>query len=225
MSKIICVFVLVLLAAVTSTGAGEIPEATLILEAAVGVPGSIPAAAPPRFVLMRDRQVFLGGSAAIYVGQLTKDEAKTIERRVDDLRDSGLLAPKVSFGSDAAKRYRLRLLKGGARDVVMDGDPASAPPALQPLASFVSELLRFDHPSLRPFVPGEYAVVAREGVLVGGCRQWLLPVPFASALAGPQRISADEVERWPTGANPASVCHDGQRYVVTLRPLLPGEQP
>ena len=59
--------------------AGEIPDATLILEAAVGLPGSIPAAAPPRFVLRRDRQVFIGGSEAIFVGQLHKDEVKDIE--------------------------------------------------------------------------------------------------------------------------------------------------
>ena len=30
---------------------------------------------------------------------------------------------------------------------------------------------------------------------------------------------------WPTGALPACVCADDRRYAVTLRPLLPGEQP
>ena len=213
------------LAAGSPSGGGEIPEAALILEASVGLPGSIPAAAPPRFVLKRDDQVFVGGSAAVWVGQLDKDEVKAIERRVKDLRKSGLLTPAVSFGDDTSKSYRLRLLKDDARDVVITGDPATAPPALQPLASFVSDLLRFDHPSLRPVAPSGYAVSAREGVLVGGCRQWFLPLPFESVLAGSQRLAPDEAERWPAGADPASVCHEGRRYVVTLRPLLPGEQP
>jgi hypothetical protein len=219
------VLALAALAAASPSGAGEIPEATLILEAAVVVPGSIPSAAPPRFVLKRDGQVFVGGSAPVYAGRLEKDEVKAIERRVKQLRKSDLLSPTVSFGDDTSKRYRLRLLKDGARDVVITGDPASAPPALQPLAALVLDLLRFDHPSLRPLAPVDYAVSAREGILVGGCREWLLPLSFENVLAGPQRLPADEAERWPAGADPASVCHEGRRYVVTLRPLLPGEQP
>ena len=59
--------------------------------------------------LRRDRQVFIGGSEAIFVGQLHKDEVKEIENRVKRLRKSGLLNPSVSFGDDASKRYRLRL--------------------------------------------------------------------------------------------------------------------
>ena len=213
------------LAVAPQADAGEIPGATLILEAAVGLPGSIPAAAPPRFVLLRDRQVFVGGSKAIYAGQLSKDEVKGIEKRVKRLRKAGLLNPTVSFGDDATKRYRLRLLKDGARDVVISGDPKAAPPEQQPLASLVSELLRFDHPSLRPWAPTTYALSAREGVLVGGCREWLLPVPFEDVLAAPRPLAADDADRWPAGADPASVCYRGEHYVVTLRPLLPGEQP
>ena len=66
---------------------------------------------------------------------------------------------------------------------------------------------------------------AREGVLVGGCREWFLPLSFDDVLAAPQRLAADERGRWPAGADPASVCQGGRSYVVTLRPLLPGEQP
>ncbi len=219
------VFVLAVLVAASPAAAGAIPDATLVLEAAVGLPGSIPAAAPPRFVLRRDRQVFVGGSEAIYVGQLHKDEVKAIERRVKALRKAGLLTPSVSFGDDASKRYRLRLLEDGPRDVVISGDPVSAPPALQPLASFVSDLLRFDHLTLRPWTPDAFALSAREGVLVGGCREWRLPIPFEDVLASPQRLGADEADRWPAGADPASVCYEGRSYVVTLRPLLPGEAP
>jgi hypothetical protein len=205
--------------------AGEIPQAVVILEAAVGLPGSIPEAAPPRFVLLRDRRVFVGGSEPVYVGELSEDEEDRIKDRIDDLRDSGVLAPSVAFGDDVSKRYRLRLLENDPRDVVITGDPADAPPALRGLAAFVSELLRFDNRSLRPWSPAFYALSARPGILVGGCREWLLPVPLEAALEAPQRIEAEDVERWPTGSNPASVCARGQRYVVTLRPLLPGEAP
>jgi hypothetical protein len=217
--------VLAAVLAVPPTPAGEIPQAILILEAAVGLPGSIPDAAPARFVLLRDRRVFVGGSEPIYAGELSEDEKDRLEDRVDALRDSGVLGPSVKFSDDTRKRYRLRLLEDDPRDVVITGDPAHAPAVLRPLATFVSELLRFDHRSLRPWSPAEYALSAREGILVGGCREWLLPVSLDAALAAPQRIAADEVERWPTGSNPASVCADGQRYVVTLHPLLPGEQP
>ena len=208
-----------------SASTGEIAEATLILEASVGVPGTLPAAAPPRFVLRKDRSVFVGGSEQIYAGLLDNDEVKLIERRVKAVRKAGNLGPSLSFGDDATKRYRLRLLKDRPRDVVITGDPADAPPELQGLALLISDLLTFDHPSLRPFTPSEYAVSAREGVLVGGCREWLLPLSFEDVLAGPQRLAADERGRWPAGADPASVCSEGRHYVVTLRPLLPGEQP
>jgi len=213
------------LATGTLAEAGEIPDATLVLEAAIALPGTIPEAAPPRFVLRRDRTVFIGGSEAIYAGQLSKDEAKRIENRVKRLRKAGLLNPTVSFGEDATKRYRLRVLKDGARDVVISGDPRTAPPELQSLASLVTDLLSFDHPSLRPWAPSTYALSAREGVLLGGCREWFLPVPLEDVLAAPRSLAADDADRWPSGANPASVCYQGEHYVVTLRPLLPGEQP
>jgi hypothetical protein len=205
--------------------AGEIPEASLVLEATIGLPGRVSAAAPPRFVLMRDRRVFVGGTDGVFAGLLDKDEAKWIEERVKDLRKRGLLSPSVSFGGDATKRLRLRLLEDSPTEVVATGDPAAAPPALQPLAGFLSDLLRFHHPSLRPFAPEAYALSAREGSLAGGCRSWQFSVPLEDARAGPRLVSAAEAERWPTGANPASVCAEGRRFVVTLRPLLPGEAP
>lgn len=225
MSRGLLLLALIALGVGPAANAGEIPEATLILEAAIDLPGSIPAAAPPRFVLRRDGQVFIGGSKAIYAGQLSKDETKQLENRVDKLRKAGLLNPTVSFGADATKRYRLRLLHDGARDVVISGDPAKAPPELNSLALLVTDLLDFDHPSLRPWAPTTYALSAREGVLSGGCREWLLPVPFEDVLAAPRLLDADDADRWPSGANPASVCYRGEQYVVTLRPLLPGEQP
>lgn len=225
MTRALTLLALVAALAVPSAHGGEIAEAIVVFEAADGLPDSVPSAAPPRFVLRRDHQVFVGGSEKIYSGLLEKSEAKAIEGRVKTLAKSGLLDAPVSFGGDTDKRYRLRLPREGDRDVMITGDPASAPPALQGIAALVTDLLRFDHPNLRPWAPAEYAASAREGELVGGCRAWLLAYSFEQVLAGPQRIPASDVERWPAGSDPASVCEDGRRYVVTFRPLLPGEQP
>ena len=210
-----------LLAAPSAPGA-EIPDAVIVLEASDGLPDAVPSAAPPRFVLRRDRQVFIGGSEKIHSGLIDKDEAKALERRVETLAKSGVLDGPIAFGGDANRRFRLRLPREDNRDVAMTGDPAAAPPALQGLAAFVDDLLHFDHPHLRPWAPAELAVSAREGERLGGCRAWLLELPFDRVLAGPQRVPAEDVERWPAGSDPAVVCHDGRRYVVTFRPLLPG---
>lgn len=225
MSRAAALLALAAVLAVPSARAGEIPEATLVFEAEDGLPDAVPSGAPPRFVLRRDGRVFVGGSHRIYAALLEKDEVKAIERRYKALAKSGVLDGPVSFGGDASKRFRLRLPREDDRDVVITGDPAAAPPELQPLAALVTDLLRFDHRNLRPWEPAEYAVSARRGTLVGGCRQWLLPLSFEHVLEAPRRIAAAEVERWPTGSDPASVCVDDQRYVVTLRPLLPGEEP
>jgi hypothetical protein len=60
---------------------------------------------------------------------------------------------------------------------------------------------------------------------VGGCRPWRQTVPLAEVLAGPRTVDARSAYDWPTGALPAAVCDGDRRYVVTLRPLLPGERP
>jgi hypothetical protein len=146
-------------------------------------------------------------------------------KRADAVRKMRGLSSPVSLGGDASRTARLRLLEGKPLDLVVKGDPAQAPPALAPLASLLTDLLRYDHPSLRPYAPASYAMRAREGRLVGGCRTWGFTFPIAEALGAPRTVSADEAEGWPTGARPASVCAGGRRYVVTLRPLLPGERP
>jgi len=201
-----------------------IVDAALILEATLDLPGRVGPAAPPRFVLLRGGAVFVGGSEHIFTAALSKDEYKAIERRLKDLRKAGLLAP-ASFGGDERRRFHLRVLDGDRADVVLTGDPEAAPPTLLPLAEFVEDLLRFDHRDLHRYVPEGWALGATPGALEGGCRPWTFPVQLENVLRAPLRVDATDVERWPTGASPASVCSGGQRYVVTLRPLLPGEQP
>jgi hypothetical protein len=205
--------------------AGEVPGASVVLEADPGTPGSDPSGAPPRFVSMKDGQVFVGGTERLEAGRLDKVEASALEKRVDAVRKLRGLSSPVSFGGDPSRTARLRLVDGKPLDLVVNGDPAQAPPALAPLASLVADLLRYHHPSLRPYAPTSYAMTVREGRMVGGCRAWGFPFPITEALAGPRTVTADEAKGWPTGARPASVCVDGRRYVVTLRPLLPGERP
>ena len=206
-------------------GASEIPGAMIVLEAAPGTPGRDPSAAPPRFVLLKDGQVFVGGTERLEGGRLEKGEASALQKSADAVRKlPGIFRSPVALGGDAARTMRL-WLRDGPVEVVATGDPAQAPPALAPLASLLSDLLRFDHPSLRPYAPAAYAMTVREARLVGGCRAWGFAFPIAQAQAGPRAVAAAEVTGWPTGAVPASVCADDRRYAVTLRPLLPGEQP
>jgi hypothetical protein len=211
--------------AAASALAGEIPGAVLVLEAAPGTPGADAAAAPPRFVLLEDGQVFVGGDARVEAGRLEKREAQALLKRAEALRRLPGVGPEVALGGRDDVAFRLRLLDGRPLEVRATGDPALAPAPLAPLAALVSDLARFHHPSLRPFAPSSYAMVVREARLVGGCREWTFPFPLASAQAAPRTVSASEAEGWPTGALPASVCADDKRYAVTLRPLLPGEQP
>jgi hypothetical protein len=213
------------LSLVCAARSAEVPGAAVVLEADPGSPGSDPAGAPPRFVLMKDGEVFVGGTERLESGRLDKAESSALLKRADAVRKMQGLSSPVSLGGDASRTARLRLLEGKPLDLVVKGDPAQAPPALAPLASLLTDLLRYGHPSLRPYAPASYAMQAREGRLVGGCRAWGFAFPIAEALAAPRTVSGDEAEGWPTGARPASVCAGGRHYVVTLRPLLPGERP
>lgn len=205
--------------------AGEVADGLVTLEATgATVAGQVPSALPMRFVLLSDGAIFVGGTSRLLAGRLTKDEMADLERRVGEVRKLPGLGSTVSFGPGAAG-FRLGLRKGKPVEVLVQGDPASAPPALAPLSSLITRLLRFDHASLRPYEPGSYALGAREGKLVGGCRGWTLPVPLAEALVGPRIVPAAAVAGWPTGATPAVVCSGDKSYVVTLRPLVPGEKP
>ncbi len=212
---------------------GEIPGAVIVLEAAPGTPGSDPTGAPPRFVLLKDGQVFVGGTSRVEAGRLEKNEAQALRKRAEQARKLPGLASPVALGGDATLSLRLRLLEGDPLEVVASGEPGAAPPSLAPLATLLADLLRFDHPSLRPYVPASYAMAVREARLVGGCRRWDFAFPMAEALASTRAVAAAEASGWPTGGIPASVCLDdpgpstsaSRRYVVTLRPLLPGERP
>lgn len=204
--------------------AGEVAGAVVTLEAISSRPGDqVAAALPLRFVLLESGQVFVGGTSELLAGQLGKDEATGLERRVNDVRKLPGLGSTVTFGPGPG--FRLVLGKSKPVDVLVQGDPAAAPAALLPLANLVKDLAGFGHPSLRPRAPAGFALGVREGELVGGCRAWTLPVTLADAVAAPNVVPAESATGWPTGATPAQVCSGDKTYVVTLRPLVPGERP
>jgi hypothetical protein len=203
----------------------DVPSTVVVLQVpGGGLPGQVPEAMPERFVLLEDGSVYVGGTGTIATARLEKGEVRDIEKSLDRIRKIPGLGSVVTFGPGDQKR-RLIVRKGRALDITASGDTASAPPGLRPLASLMDTLARFDTPSLHPYRPASFALSAREGVLPGGCRPWTFPGSLPQALAAPQSVAASAAERWPTGGQPASVCAGDKRYVVTLRPLLPGEKP
>jgi hypothetical protein len=48
---------------------------------------------------------------------------------------------------------------------------------------------------------------------------------LADAATSTQLLPAAAATGWPTGATPAQVCSGDKTYVVTFRPLVPGEKP
>jgi hypothetical protein len=217
--------VLLALVAPALARAGEVPGAVVVLDAAPGTPGSDSSGAPPRFVLLKDGQVFVAGTSLVETGRLEKGEADALVKRAAALRKLPGVTGPVTLGGGPERVFRLRLLEKDPVEIVATGDTAQAPAALAPLAAFLDELVRFQHPSLRPYAPEAYALGVHEARLAGGCRAWEFPLPIAQAVSGRHAIKAADAASWPTGALPASVCADDKRYAVTLRPLLPGEKP
>ena len=203
--------------------AGEVGNAVLTLEVSGAPSDSMAGALPLRFVLLEDGQVFVGGTSQLLAGKLSKEEMAVLERRMNDVRKLPGVGSNVSFGPGPGIRLALRRPK--PLDILVQGEPATAPPGLLPLASLVSDLEHFGHASLRRYEPGGYALGVREGKLAGGCRAWTLPMTLADALASPHLVPAASATGWPTGATPAQVCSGDKTYVVTLRPLVPSEKP
>jgi hypothetical protein len=215
---------LVVAATSPASHAGEVSDAVLTVEAVSALSGdNVAAALPLRFVLLENGQVFVGGTSQLLVGKLSKEETSALERRMSEVRKLPGLSSTVTFGPGPGVRLAFRTSK--PLEVLVQGDPAAAPPGLLPLASLVKDLVRFGHASLRPYEPSGYALGVHEGKIAGGCRSWTLPVALAEAAAAPRFLAAASATGWPTGATPAQVCSGDKTYVVTLRPLVPGEKP
>jgi len=215
---------LALLSPAPAHAAEDGPVIVLEVLSRVG-PEEEPEAAPPRFTLFEDGQVYVGGSRELLAGRLEKAEIKGIESQLDRIRKLPGLGTTVVFGPGPG-RARLRVHKGRPLEIVATGDPAAAPPGLRAVAALVQSLGSFTHPSLRPFRPSAHLARAREGRLAGGCRAWdeRLP-PLAELVSQPRSVASELLSGWPTGAIPASVCAGGKTWVVTFRPSIPGERP
>lgn len=204
-------------------GAFEIPEAVVVLESlTAALPDQFAESAPPRFVLMEDGTVFVGGTSHILTTKLAGRELKDLDRRLSDVRKLPALAGTVTLGPGRG-RYRMLLRKGRPVLMAIEGDPEQATPALVALAALIHDLARFDHPALREYDPTAYAMSAREQRLAGGCRPWPFREPVDAAVFAPKPMSAARIAGWPTGATPASVCVGDRAFAVTFRPLLPTE--
>ena len=233
-ARVPAVAALVLGSLAAAARAAEIPNAVLVLETPPGTPGSAPEGAPPRFVLLKDGQAFAGGTSRIETVRLEKAEAQALRRRADAARKAiGRSERSVVLGAGGPV-VRLRFGEEPPVEVSLGREvsageagspPAPGPPA-DPVSALVAELLAFHHPGLVPYSPASYAMRLREGTLAGGCRRWNFAFPLAAAVGAERVVTAEQAQGWPTGAWPASVCGEGdKRYVLTLRPLLPGEQP
>ena len=104
--------------------AAEIPNASIVLEVPPQAPGSDPkAAAPPRFVLLKDGQVFVGGTGRLAAGKLDKAEQQALRRSVETVRKAAGKSGALVFGNDVgAPAMRLRLPDDRA-EITISGDP------------------------------------------------------------------------------------------------------
>ncbi len=233
----------VILAVTVAATAADVPNATIVLTVPlVAHTGQVAEAAPERFVMLGDGQVFVGGTSEIETCRLEAGELAAFLAEVDAVRkprkkkrkDPGqpwLDGPTVwSFGG-SWERSVLRFAADAGRGLPalrleLVGDPASAPFGLKPLGDLAQRLAEFDVPCLRPYAPASYRMRAMRGTLPGGCRApgGLAPM-LMPALANPVAVPANLAKDWPHGAVAAQVCDTSSRYLVTLTPLLPGEAP
>jgi hypothetical protein len=188
-------------------------------------PGVAPEAMPPRFALMEDGTAYVGGTSAVAVRRLEKREIKDIEKDIDRIRKIPGLATRVDLGPGSDRSYRIVVRQGKPLDLTAVGDTGTASPAFSPIVSLIVRLADVSGREMPPYSPTSYLLSAREETLAGGCRRWTFPAPLAQVLAAPQVVAASAADSWPTGGTLASVCDGGKHYSVSLKPLLPGEQP
>ena len=211
-----------LLAAVVRVSAGDVPEALVALEVIEPpVAWRVAEAAPMRFALLERGRVYVGGSTQLAVGLLESRERKDLEKRVERVAKQKGLGGEVRLGPGET-RHRLHFPERGVL-VMAVGDPAAATGDLRRLGMLIEELRDFDHHSLVPWSPIKYLLSVSRRDVPGGCRLWQLDLDPESLLRQPMVVPSGAVPSWTTGATPTAACHDGRRFAVTLRPLVPGE--
>jgi hypothetical protein len=185
---------------------------------------------PPRFVLLTDGSVFVGGRREVLRGFLDKAEMQAISTRLDlAMKSLGKASPPTLVlgqgpgEGDGSAIFRFSVLLGAPLQVVVMGRiPSAGGPALSPLPDFIRSLAGFRHPSLKPWDPAQFTMMVRERTLPGGCRTPKgLPSP-AQAVDGETTVPETLTRSFPTGPDMTQVCEGPKRYTVVFRPLIPG---
>jgi len=185
---------------------------------------------PPRFVLLTDGSVFVGGRREVLRGFLDKTEMQAISTRLDvAMKSLGKVSPRTLVlgqgpgEGDGSAIFRFSVLLGAPLQVVVMGKvPPAGGPALLPLPDFIRRLAGFRHPSLKPWDPAEFTMTVREATLPGGCRLAKGLPALAQATGGETRVPEALTRSFPTGPDMAQVCEGPRRYTVVFRPLIPG---
>jgi hypothetical protein len=186
---------------------------------------------PPRFALLTDGSVFVGGRREVLRGFLDRTEMQAISTRLDlALRSLGKAgAPKTLVigqnpgEGDGPALFRFSVLLGTPLQIVVMGKiPTSASPALAPMLDFIRRIATFRHASLKPWDPAEFTMIVRERTLSGGCRTAPGLPSLAQALDHETIVPETITRSFPTGSDMAQVCDGLKRYTVVFRPLIPG---
>jgi hypothetical protein len=188
---------------------------------------------PPRFVLLTDGSVFVGGRREVLRGFLDKAEMQAISTRLDTaMKSFGRAGPPKALvigqgqaqgDGDGPAIFRFSVLLGAPLQVVVMGKvPPAGAPALMPLPDFIRRLAAFRHASLKPWDPAEFTMIVRERTLPGGCRTAKGLPSLAQAASGETTVPEALTRSFPTGPDMAQVCEGPKRYTVVFRPIIPG---
>ncbi len=185
---------------------------------------------PPRFVLLTDGSVFVGGRREVLRGFLDKAEMQAISTRLDlAMKSVGRATPPTLVmgqgpgEGEGSAIFRFSVLLGTPLQVVVMGKvPPAGGPALLPLPDFIRRLAGFRHASLKPWDPAEFTMITRERTLPGGCRAAKGLPSLAQAASGEITVPEALTRSFPTGPDMAQVCEGPKRYTVVFRPLIPG---
>lgn len=182
---------------------------------------------PPRFVLLTDGSLFVGGRREVLKGRLDKDEMQAISTRLDlaikSVGKAGL--PQTLVVGEGPALFRFSVLLGSPMQFVVMGnlEAAGAPP-LSPLPDFIRQLAVFRHPSLTPWTPALFTLIVKERALPGGCRLAPGLPPLAQTVANSVVVPEKLTHGFPTGSEMSQVCEGPKRFTVVFRPVIPGER-
>lgn len=182
---------------------------------------------PPRFVLLTDGSVFVGGRREVLKGWLDKGEMQAISTRLDvAMKSLGKVGPPQTLVvGEGPAIFRFSILLGPPVQLVVMGNlESSGGLPLAPLPEFIRGLAGFRHPSLKPWDPDRFTLIVKERALPGGCRPAPALTPLESKVANDSAVVKALTRGFPTGSEMSSVCDGLRRYTVVFRPLIPGER-